>query len=244
MASAISRSHTSPHRSVVRVSGELDLVSAPVLRAVLTSADADTRHEFVVEFSGVTFMDCSGLAPLLEAHARLGGRLHLCDLPRAVSWLLHLAGLDATFAIDSATRSSAPGGGAGPLLQDVARDDPRLPWATSVDEDALVRAEGEETRLDAREAQPAAPGGAIGRRITIEQATGLLMASLGCDARQASRALLQMSWEQDTSVHDVADALVAATRTSPSLANTTEFTVSGTRRAAHDGSTGGRTTRS
>ena len=75
----------SSHRSIVRIAGELDLVTAPLLRALLKSADDDLTHEFVVTLPGITFMDCAGLAPLLEAHAELGGRLRLRDLPRAVS---------------------------------------------------------------------------------------------------------------------------------------------------------------
>jgi len=108
MASAISHFQSSPHYSIVRVTGELDLITAPLLRAALKCADADPVHEFVVELSAVTFMDCSGLAPLLEAHATLGGRLRLCDLPRAVSWLLHLTGLDATFAPLTVPRARPP----------------------------------------------------------------------------------------------------------------------------------------
>lgn len=50
----------------------------------------------------------------------------------------------------------------------------------------------------------------------IEQATGLLMASLGCDATQASRALLQISWDQDATVLDAALTVVAAAQDSRS----------------------------
>lgn len=157
MASAISHIHTSPHHSVVRVAGDLDLVAAPLLRAALKSADGDPAHRFVVELSAVAFMDCSGLAPLLEARVALASRLRVRDPSRAVMLLLHLAGLDQTFVTHDAS----------------------------------------------------APGEAVGNRIVVEQATGLLMARLGCDAAQASRALLQMSWEQDVPVRDVAVALVS-----------------------------------
>lgn len=225
MASAISHFHTSPHHSVVRVAGELDLVTAPLLRAALRSADGDAMHEFVVEFDAVTFMDCSGLAPLLEARARLGGRLQLCDLPRSVSGLLHLAGLDAAFAIDDVALP-ATGGGAGSPSREVTgwRDDPSrtVQRAAPVDEDAQLQADGEDTALRALEEQTASQSEAIGNRVVIEQATGVLMASLVCDARQASRALQQMSWEQDVPVRDVALALVAAAQRPRSPASATE----------------------
>jgi anti-anti-sigma factor len=225
MASAISHFQSSPHLSIVRVAGEQDIYTAPLLRAVLNSADADPMHEFVVELSEVTFMDCAGLAPLLDAHARLGNRLRLCDLPRAVSELLRLAGLDATFAIDGAALS-ALGGDEGAPSNDRARprDHPSRTFAEGalVDEGALVHADIEHTGLGVLEVRTAGLGEVMGTRMVIEQAKGLLMASLGCDAKQASYALLQISWNQDSPVHDVAVALVAAAQNSRTPAKATK----------------------
>ena len=209
MADEVSHLQSSPHHSIVRFAGELDLLTAPMLRAVMTSADADPLHEFVVGLSGVTFMDCSGLAPLLEAQANLGERLRLRDLPWAVSEVLHLTGLDDVFLIDGATlpvsagatgtsrtfTEGAPGEGVG-----VAHGDAVL------------------ATLEVLEAQSAGPGAALDHRIVIDQAVGLLMASLGCDARQATHALSQLSWDQDAPVQDVAAAMVAAAAQNSSTA--------------------------
>ncbi|NYI42755.1 STAS domain-containing protein [Demequina lutea] len=88
MASTISRFHPSPHHSIVRLTGERDLATAPPPRTALRSAGADPVHEFVVEFTAVTFMDCSGLAPSPGAHAKLGGWLQLCNpapVPRSAT---------------------------------------------------------------------------------------------------------------------------------------------------------------
>ena len=50
------------------LSGEVDLLTAPVLRSRLHQA-ASGAGELVVDLSAVTFMDCAGLEPLLEARA-------------------------------------------------------------------------------------------------------------------------------------------------------------------------------
>lgn len=238
MASTISHLHPSPHRSIVRVTGELDLVTAPLLRAVLNSADADPMHEFVVEFSGVTFMDCSGLAPLLEAHAKLGGRLRLRDPSQAVSNLLCLVGLGATFAIDETTpavRAEATAATAEDLAR--PRDDPgrARPPGTPVDEKVPVHAGVEHAGLGVLEVHITGPGEAIGNRIVIEQARGMLMASLGCDVTQASHALLQISWDQEVAVLDAALALVAAAQDSRLQTKVTESAATDTGRATRDG---------
>jgi hypothetical protein len=70
----------------------------------------------------------------------------------------------------------------------------------------------------------------------IEQAIGLLMARLGCDAKQASHALLQISWDHDAPVQDVAVALVAATQNSRTPAKATEFAATAIGRATRDSS--------
>jgi len=222
----------SSHRSIVRIAGELDLVTAPLLRALLKSADDDLTHEFVVTLPGITFMDCAGLAPLLEAHAELGGRLRLRDLPRAVSDVLRLTGLEGRFFIDEATppvRAGATGASADDPTGPLGHPSRTLTDATRVGGGPLVHAEDSDTVLGLVPALTADPGAAIDNRIVIEQAVGLLMASLGCDARQASHALFQISWDRELPLHDVAVALVAAAQSPTTAANVTELaaTVSG-----------------
>lgn len=217
MASEISHFESSPHRSLVRVAGELDLVTAPLLRDVLQSADADPAREVVVELSAVTFMDCSGLAPLLEARAKLGERLRLSGLPRAVSQLLHLVGLDATFAIDGAAPTVRVEATSAPA-DDIARrrDRPSRAFAEETPQrrDGLLSADLPRVRPGAPKAQTAGAGAVVGTRVVIEQAIGLLMASLGCDAKHAARALRQIAWDHGTTVEDAAVALAEAAETS------------------------------
>jgi anti-sigma B factor antagonist len=66
-------------RAVVRVSGELDVYSAPKLRAVLAGLPAPARYWVAVDLAGVTFMDSSGLGALVGAVRRArGGRGAVC----------------------------------------------------------------------------------------------------------------------------------------------------------------------
>jgi anti-anti-sigma factor len=82
--------------SVLHLSGEVDLLTAPALRERLYDAALGSERMLVVDLSAVTFLDCAGLGPLLEARAYLGGRLRL----RGVPWpMQRLTGLLATFTI-------------------------------------------------------------------------------------------------------------------------------------------------
>ena len=77
------------------VTGELDMCTAPILRAYLAKVIAETNDEtpIVVDLSGVTFTDIVGLDPLMEARRRLahGNRLLiLSGSPNCVTRLLRL----------------------------------------------------------------------------------------------------------------------------------------------------------
>jgi len=91
--------YVSSDQSVVRIVGEIDLDTAPRLRRVLERAAPDPGRGLLVDLSGVTFMDCSGLAPLLEAKTRLKSRLTLHGVPQRVLELLRLTGLQAVFGV-------------------------------------------------------------------------------------------------------------------------------------------------
>lgn len=58
------------HRSVVRLSGELDIVTAPALSDALRSANS----EVVVDLADLAFLDASGLGVLASACERQEGR--------------------------------------------------------------------------------------------------------------------------------------------------------------------------
>jgi len=65
---------------VLRVSGEMDLVTSPVLRQRVHDAVADGRHSVVLDLSGVLFCDSSGVGVLIATRRLLRscqGRLRL-----------------------------------------------------------------------------------------------------------------------------------------------------------------------
>ena len=95
--------------SMLRVAGQVDISAVPHLRDVLERAAADSSHDVVVDLSEVTFIDCSGLRPLLEARARCGDRFWLSGVTEPVARLLRLTDLYGTFGI----LYQAPGSPAG-----------------------------------------------------------------------------------------------------------------------------------
>ncbi|WP_024287442.1 anti-sigma factor antagonist [Cellulomonas sp. KRMCY2] len=185
---------------IVYVVGEVDIASAPSLRRALTRVAAEPTSQVVVDLSGVTFMDCSGLRPLLEAEARLGSRLRLRAVPPRVAELLRLTGLQTSFHVvnDAWAR----------------RSDAAYAW----DHADLDRQHAEGAALSTT-----APSGSLEleedvarRRATadgearIDQARGLVMATHGCDAEQAGQLVKHAARRQDMQVHDLSDALIKA----------------------------------
>ncbi|SDL12536.1 STAS domain-containing protein [Streptomyces indicus] len=66
--------------AVIQVSGEMDLVTSPVLRQRVHDAVADGRHSVVLDLSEVLFCDSSGVGVLIAARRLLRscqGRLRL-----------------------------------------------------------------------------------------------------------------------------------------------------------------------
>ena len=57
--------------AVVKVTGEIDLYTAPRLWEALDAAIAETPNELVIDLSSVKFVDSTGLSVLVRAHKRL-----------------------------------------------------------------------------------------------------------------------------------------------------------------------------
>jgi len=85
----------------VRASGDIDLAAAPELDRVLRAAvtpDQPDRH-LVLDLAAVTFLNGSGLRPLVRARRRLNDRFWLANPSRQVRRLLDLTALTHAFAI-------------------------------------------------------------------------------------------------------------------------------------------------
>jgi anti-anti-sigma factor len=89
-------------RAVVTAAGEVDLETAAQLGDHALEALRDVSPHLVLDLSGVTFMDSTGLKVLLSIQRRAdlsGGTLALAGATRPVRKILALTGLDQTFRL-------------------------------------------------------------------------------------------------------------------------------------------------
>lgn len=88
---------------LLELSGELDHHGAKdAIREVELSIDAALPRKLVLDFSGVTFMDSSGIALLLRARQRienLNGSMMVCHVPAQARRVLDAAGIDRLITI-------------------------------------------------------------------------------------------------------------------------------------------------
>jgi anti-anti-sigma factor len=92
----------------VRLDGELDITSSPLLQTVvdqlLAARQQPACRHLVVDMSGVGFADASGISPLLLARAVLahrGGRVELRHCRRSVLRLVRLLDLQDLLAAEA-----------------------------------------------------------------------------------------------------------------------------------------------
>lgn len=92
--------------SVVTVNGEVDVHSAPQLRggltSVLSAGDSAADSGVVVDLTGVSFLDSTGLGALVAARtlaAERGVALRLVCTSRRILKLFTITGLDGVFEI-------------------------------------------------------------------------------------------------------------------------------------------------
>lgn len=88
--------------TVFDVKGEVDLDTAPLLKAELAQAVRSGARNIAVNLQGVEFLDSSGLGVLIGTLKRCkeaGGSLALVAPRRPVQKILSITGLDKVFAI-------------------------------------------------------------------------------------------------------------------------------------------------
>lgn len=81
----------------VRLGGELDLSGAPGVEAAVEEAIADADRRLVIDFSGLTFIDSTGIAILVAAMGdeQAAGRLGFVpSRAPAVTRVLRLTGVE------------------------------------------------------------------------------------------------------------------------------------------------------
>lgn len=91
----------SPPVALVRVRGELDFGTTPQLVAAMAGLPAPGQH-LVLDLSGLTFCDSSGLGALIAAHKATlarGGKLYLAAVAPNVMTAITVTSLDELFLI-------------------------------------------------------------------------------------------------------------------------------------------------
>lgn len=95
-------------RMVARLSGELDHHEAKdVMRRLSELIDEHLPRDCVLDMSGVTFMDSSGIAVILKAERRMrecGGRLNVENPARQPLRVLDASGIDRLVPIKGGQR--------------------------------------------------------------------------------------------------------------------------------------------
>jgi anti-sigma B factor antagonist len=86
---------------VVRLVGELDLYNAHLVRDGLFAAAERGPERLIVELSGVTFIDSTGLGVLIESRTRLANRQGFLLVAPGLETrrALEISGLDRHFAV-------------------------------------------------------------------------------------------------------------------------------------------------
>lgn len=87
--------HDRKKRALITLAGEIDLETAPLVRASLERCLHDGIRTIDVDLTPVTFCDCSGLNAFLHASQRItaaGGTLRLHRPPRTLVLMLDITG--------------------------------------------------------------------------------------------------------------------------------------------------------
>jgi len=91
---------TEGHTTVLVLRGELDLYSAPEIRAALDRAAEVGAGRIIVDLEAVEFLDSTAIAALVQARSRAGEGAFALAAPTAqVRRALTVAGLDRYFEI-------------------------------------------------------------------------------------------------------------------------------------------------
>ena len=84
-------------------SGEMDHHGVrDILQRVEQAIDVASPRTLTLDFSGVTFMDSSGIALILRSEKKmriLEGRMILCNIPKQAKRVLEVAGINQFVAI-------------------------------------------------------------------------------------------------------------------------------------------------
>ena len=95
---------------VLAISGEIDLHGSPALRQALRACAESKPKRLLVDFTGVEYIDSSGLATLIEYlrdAARFNGSIALFGLKKKVRTIFDLVRLNELFPIADTAEEAA-----------------------------------------------------------------------------------------------------------------------------------------
>lgn len=91
-----------PDATIIQVRGEVDLYTSPGLRRAIVEASSARAPVVVVDLAGVSYMDSSGVATLVEGlqfSRGYGGAFRLAALGETVRQVFKFAKLEKVFEI-------------------------------------------------------------------------------------------------------------------------------------------------
>ena len=93
---------STPEPGVLALEGEIDLNESPTVREKINPLISAQLPRIIVDMSGVSYIDSSGLALFIESMQRIqgyGGKFALCGLRPTVRTIFEIARLDQIFQI-------------------------------------------------------------------------------------------------------------------------------------------------
>lgn len=191
-------------RTVVVVSGEIDIDSEQTVRRALRLALARSPGGLDLDLAGVGFCDCAGLNVLLSVRA-----IALAD-GKTLRVRAAGAGVERLFAITGT--SSLFGHAPGPAATDGVAGSWHGQSPTTHDpmEENGVSDEAEELRVEVVQLKRA-----MLTRPVIDLARGVLMASFGLSREDAWSVLVDVSQRTNTKLHQLAEELVDSVNGAP-----------------------------
>ncbi|MBB2986315.1 STAS domain-containing protein [Terracoccus luteus] len=100
-------------RTVVRLGGEIDVYTAPLVREKLDEQITAGRTDLVVDLTDVTFLDSTGLGVLvgrLKLTRTMGGSMRLVGTDDRVLKVFAITGLDKVFEVHPDLESALAAG--------------------------------------------------------------------------------------------------------------------------------------
>ncbi|MET7486721.1 anti-sigma factor antagonist [Streptomyces sp. NPDC005538] len=201
-ASLMIVSHRAGDRTVVTVSGEIDIDTEQTMQRALRLALARSPAGVDLDLTGVGFCDCSGLNVLLRVrrHALADGKtLGILTAAPGVGRLLELTDTTSLF-----THARAPANGVVHAWHEHSTTTHDLMEENGVSDDA------EELRTEVVQLKRA-----MLTRPVIDLARGVLMASFSLTPEDAWNVLVDVSQHTNTKLHQLAEDLVDSVKGAP-----------------------------